>query len=105
MQLGDLSKMVCIAEVYETDISKVKPNQKVTLISQAFRDKYKDDGIPGIVVEKGRLVGSPGIVNRNPLAPADRSVVEVRIEIRDAEAIKQAAELVGLQVKVAFDEQ
>jgi hypothetical protein len=53
------------------------------------------------------MVASPGLTNRNPLAPSDRSVVEVRVEIdpADAAATAEAARRVGLQVTVEFDEQ
>ena len=102
MQVGDLSKMVCIAEVYETDVKNISIGRMATLTSKAFDNEFKS-GIKGKVIDIGRMVGSPGIVHRNPLAPADRSVVEVKIEITDKAAVKHAAEFVGLQVKVEFD--
>jgi hypothetical protein len=78
--------------------------------SPAFTGKYAnghvggDGGIPGRVVRIGSMVASPGLTNRNPLAPSDRSIVEVDIEIAptDKQATAEAANKVGLQVTVEF---
>jgi hypothetical protein len=54
------------------------------------------------------LVSSGGLIQRNPLAPSDRSIVEVTIEIAGADAaatekaIAEAAGHIGLQVTVKF---
>jgi HlyD family secretion protein len=120
MQLGDLRKMVCIAEVYEADVQELEVEQTVTIRSPAFSAGYADGdispetkkrtgGIRGRVVRIGRLVAPPGLSNRNPLAPADRSVVEVRIEIdttaeQDETPMQHAAKHIGMQVTVEFDE-
>lgn len=138
MLIANLDQMVCIAEVYEADAKKIKaekvvgddpavvtaPGDDVRILSMAFDDKFAD-GIPGTVEHVGSLVAPPGLESRNPLAPADRSVVEVRIRIgtgaggeanpsqSDNAALdkqarlnrqynQQAAELVSLQVKVEF---
>jgi hypothetical protein len=52
------------------------------------------------------MVGSPGLTNRNPLAPSDRSVVEVVVAIDPADqaATAEAARHIGLQVTVEFAE-
>ncbi len=115
VQLGDLSDMVCIAEVYEADVKELAIGQEVTLRSPAFSGDFADGpvdastgkrpgGIKGKVERIGSLIASPGLANRNPLAPADRSVVEVRIKIADKAAIQHAAKRVGLQVTVEFGE-
>ena len=115
VQLGDLSQMVCIAEVYEADVKELEVGQTVTIRSPAFSNSFADGpvdpktnqrpgGIQGRVERIGSLIASPGLANRNPLAPADRSVVEVRIELTDQAAIEHAAKRVGLQVTVEFGE-
>jgi len=115
VQLGDLSQMVCLAEVYEADIKELALGQKVTLRSPAFSGAFangpidaktnqRSGGMEGRVQRIGSLITSPGLANRNPLAPADRSVVEVRIEITDQAAIEHASKRVGLQVTVEFGE-
>ncbi|MCA9231472.1 MAG: hypothetical protein KDA57_12530 [Planctomycetales bacterium] len=121
LQLGDLRKMVCVAEVYEADVKELKLNQVVTIRSPAFAGRFSDGdinpanqkrsgGIKGHAVSIGRMIAPPGLSNRNPLAPADRSVVEVRIEIDEEEApadgetaIEHASRHVGLQVTVEFE--
>jgi len=105
MQLGNLKQMVCVAEVYFADAKNIRPNQSVTITSHAFDSKFAA-GIPGTVESISSMVASPGLSNRNPLAPVDRSVVEVRILIdpNNQDAIDQAAKRVGLQVTVRFDE-
>ena len=102
MQLGDLSKMMCVAEVYEADRKELFLDQKVVIRSPAFSGYYADGkfnkdldrrsgGILGKVTQIGRMIAPPGLPNRNPLAPTDRSVVEVRIEIDSAANQKMVA--------------
>ena len=52
------------------------------------------------------MVVSSGIANRNPLAPANRSVMEVliRIDPSDLKATREAACHVDMQVRVEFGE-
>jgi hypothetical protein len=54
----------------------------------------------------GTVVASPNLTNRNPLAPSDRSVVEVVVAIdpADKDATAEAARRIGLQVTVEFGE-
>ena len=110
LDIADLSRMSCVAEVYEADAKEIKVGQAVRLRSPAFTGKYADGnvgeagGIPGRVVRIGSMVASPGLTNRNPLAPSDRSIVEVDVEIdpKDQAATTEAASKVGLQVTVEF---
>jgi HlyD family secretion protein len=113
MQLGDLSEMVCVAEVYEADVKNLKIGQAALIRSPAFAGKFADGidketkertgGIAGKIEQIGGVIGSPGLANRNPLAPADRSVVEVRIALDEA-AIAETSHRVGLQVTVEFEQ-
>ena len=100
MQLGDLNEMICVAEVYEADRKNLSRNQKVIIRSPAFSGYFEDGeiknkedkksqerwgGLRGKIDKIGRMIAPPGLTSRNPLAPADRSVVEVIIKI-DVEA-------------------
>ena len=113
LEIGDVGRMVAIAEVYEADAKELVVGQSAVIRSPAFAGKFADGnvgeagGIRGKVTRVGSMVASPGLTNRNPLAPSDRSVVEVRVEIdpADAAATAEAARRVGLQVTVEFDEQ
>jgi HlyD family secretion protein len=106
LEIGDVSRMVAIAEVYEADAKELVVGQSATIRSPAFAGKFAE-GIRGKVTRIGTMVASPGLTNRNPLAPSDRSVIEVRVEIdpANAAATAEAARRVGLQVTVEFDEQ
>jgi HlyD family secretion protein len=105
--------MVCVAEVYEADVKNLKVGQAAVIRSPAFAGKFADGldpetkertgGITGKIKRIGGVIGSPGLANRNPLAPADRSVVEVRIALDEA-ATEEASHRVGLQVTVEFEE-
>ena len=104
VEIADLTQMSCVAEVYEADAKEIKEGQRVTLRSPAFTGDFANAGIPGRVVRIGSMVASPGLTNRNPLAPSDRSIVEVDVEIdpANAAATAEAASKVGLQVTVEF---
>lgn len=104
LQMADLSEMVCVAEVFEADVKLIGERDKVVLTSSAFGAPYDKTGIQGRVRRIGQLIAAPGIASRDPLARADRHVVEVLVEIdpQDEGATAQAAALVGLQVNVRF---
>jgi hypothetical protein len=74
------------------------------LTSSAFEAPFDEQGIPGKVSRIGQLIAAPGIASRDPLARADRHVVEalVTIDPQNEAATTQAAALVGLQVNVKF---
>ncbi|MEQ8839153.1 MAG: efflux RND transporter periplasmic adaptor subunit, partial [Lacipirellulaceae bacterium] len=113
LQVADLSQMVCIAEVYEGDRTQIKEGQRVVIRSASFGKEFKD-GLEGKVDLISSMIGNPELTNRNPLAPSDRSVVDVRIvldpKVEDEAKKKQlleamtaeAADRIGLQVTVEF---
>jgi HlyD family secretion protein len=115
LQVGDLTRMVCVAEVYEADVKELVEGQEATIRSPAFSGEFADGdatgnggGMRGKVIRVGSLVSSAGLMQRNPLAPSDRSIVEVRIEITGKDAAElsrataEAARHIGLQVTVHF---
>jgi HlyD family secretion protein len=111
LEIGDLSRMTTVAEVYEADAKEIVEGQGAVIRSPAFAGKFADGaegggGIRGKVSRIGRLIASPGLTNRNPLAPSDRSVVEVEVAIdpADVAATEEAAKRIGLQVTVEFDQ-
>jgi HlyD family secretion protein len=110
LKVADLNHMACIAEVYEADVKQVRVGQKALLRSPAFAGNYAPransgkGGIPGTVRRISKIISSPGLTDRNPLAPMDRSVVEVLVEIDpgDSAATQEAGQRIGLQVTVEF---
>ena len=92
LTMGDTSRMRAVAEVYETDIGRVRLGQGATITSRAL-----DHPVTGTVVEIGQMIFKNDVLNVDPAARADARVVEVRIELDDAE---RTAELTNLTVDV-----
>ncbi len=97
MEIGRTNQMYVIAEVYQTDIQKVRLGQKVIISSTALPRELK-----GTVTEIGLLVDRQKILNINPGADTDRRIVEVKIRIDELEDNKLIMGLTNLQVDVAI---
>lgn len=96
-ELARTERMYAVAEIYETDIEKVRVGQKATITSPAFSGK-----IEGTVAQIGLQVSKQEILDINPTANTDRKVVEVKIQIDDISDIQRVAGLTNLQVQVAI---
>lgn len=94
VQLGDVSEMVCVAEVYEGNLALVRLAQPATISSAALAEPLR-----GTVVEIGKVIGRPSLPNPNPLSRQDIRTAEITI-LLDSESAAQAAELINLQVDV-----
>jgi len=92
MELGETDNMSVVAEVYETDINRVKAGQTATISSPAL-----DQPVTGTVTRVGYKVGKMDILNVDPIAKADARVVETVIQVDDSEALQR---LTNLQVDV-----
>ncbi|MDR3638584.1 MAG: HlyD family efflux transporter periplasmic adaptor subunit [Isosphaeraceae bacterium] len=90
--LGDLSAMVAVAEVDQTDAEKVGEGHaaEVTILGRT---------VPGKVTHVGRLVGRNQLPNADPRAPQDLRVLKVTIRLDTAEP---AARFVNMQVEVSI---
>ncbi|MBF2016751.1 MAG: ABC exporter membrane fusion protein [Rivularia sp. T60_A2020_040] len=97
MEIGRTNQMYVVAEVYQTDIQKVRLGQKAFISSTAFPGKLK-----GTVSEIGLLVDRQRILNINPGADTDRRIVEVKIRIDELSDNKLIMGLTNLQVDVAI---
>jgi HlyD family secretion protein len=84
LTMGDTEKMRVVAEIYETDISRVKIGQRARITSRALTGS-----VTGRVVEIGWTIHKNDVLNVDPAARADARVVEVRIELDDAEPVKR----------------
>ncbi len=91
-ELGETDRMYAVAEVYETDIIRVRQGQKATITSTVFPDK-----LTGTVEKVALRVGKKDVLNTDPAADTDARVVEVKIRLDDS---KVAAGLTNLKVKV-----
>ena len=97
VDMGQTNQMYVRAEVYETDISRVRVGQKVIVKG----DRIVED-LQGTVEEIGLQVSRKDIFDTDPVADADARVVEVKISL-SPEASKQVAGLTNLQVRVIID--
>jgi len=101
LQMADLERMAVVAEVHESNVKWIHLGQKATISSKALRSPYDREGLRGTVVYVGKMVSAPGQKPVDPFAPADRHVVEVRIEL-DEEGSRHSASFTNLQVDVTF---
>ena len=96
-EIGNISQMYVVAEVYQTDIQKVRKGQKVTITSPAIVGKLQ-----GTVEEVGWQVDKQSIFSLNPGADTDRKIIEVKICIDKPEDSARVSRLTNLQVDVAI---
>jgi HlyD family secretion protein len=97
VEIGQTQQMYAIAEVYQSDISKVKPGQQVRVTS---------DSIPGELVGTVERIDSQvrrqTIVNTDPSTNIDARVIEIHVAL-DAASSKKAAKFTNLQVTAAIE--
>jgi HlyD family secretion protein len=93
-EIAQNDRMYAVAEVYETDIGRVKPGQRAVVRSPAL-----DPELTGTVERIGLKVGKLEALDTDPAARTDARVVEVKIKLDDS---KRAASLTNLQVEVAI---
>ena len=76
VQLGDTNRMVAVAEVYETDVKRLRLGQKATITNSAFNGK-----VTGQVQEIGLQIYKNNVLNTDPTAATDARIVEVKIQL------------------------
>ncbi|MBD2666029.1 ABC exporter membrane fusion protein [Richelia sinica] len=94
-ELGRTQQMYVVAEVYETDIKKVRLGQSVIITGDALNGK-----LTGKVTDIGLQVGKQNIFNTNPGADTDNKIVDVRIRIDETKDNQLVSALTNLQVQV-----
>jgi HlyD family secretion protein len=93
-EIAQNDAMYAVAEVYETDVGRVKTGMRATVRSPAF-----DHDLAGTVEQIGMKIGKQDLLAADPVARTDARVVEVRIKLDDPE---KAAALSNLQVEVVI---
>ncbi|MCC6508572.1 MAG: efflux RND transporter periplasmic adaptor subunit [Pirellulaceae bacterium] len=96
VQVANLSRMNCQAEIYQTDAPLVKLGQAALLSSDAF-----DKPLRGTVKRIDRLIGFPQLRATDPLAKVDYRTLPVQIEV-DAADVDVASHWLQLQVEVTI---
>ncbi|MDH6058425.1 ABC exporter membrane fusion protein [Umezakia ovalisporum] len=94
--IGETTEMYVVAEVYESDIGKVHPGQKV----QVFGD-FLPIELQGTVDRKSLQVQRQNVINTDPASNIDNRVVEVYIRL-DQTSSQKAANLTNMQVKAVI---
>jgi ABC exporter DevB family membrane fusion protein len=97
VELGQTDQMYVTAEVYETDISKVRLGQKATIKSNGILGDLQ-----GTVDEIGLKIGQKDVLGTDPVADADARVVEVKIRL-NANDSQKIANFTNLQVNVIIN--
>ncbi|MGK7953398.1 MAG: ABC exporter membrane fusion protein [Xenococcaceae cyanobacterium] len=96
-RIGHIDEMYAIAEVYESDIGKVKLGQTATITSNALSEE-----LTGTVEQIGLEIKRQEVVNTDPTANIDAKVVEVKVKL-DEESSKRVAGLTNLLVNVRIN--
>lgn len=92
IDLGNTNQMYVVAEVYETDIGRVKVGQNAAIESEAFEGE-----ITGKVERIGLRIAKNDVLGTDPAAKTDVRVIEVKIKLDDS---KKVSGLTNLQVRV-----
>jgi HlyD family secretion protein len=92
-ELAQTDKMMAIAEVYQTDIDKVRTGQDVLITSQGFGGELR-----GTVSSIDRQVNQQKVFSSQPGENLDRRIVEVKIRIQDRDRARISG-LTNLQVQ------
>ncbi|MEM8810518.1 MAG: HlyD family efflux transporter periplasmic adaptor subunit [Cyanobacteria bacterium P01_G01_bin.38] len=101
VELGRTDEMYAIAEVYETEITRVRQGQPATIISEYGG---VDGELSGTVEHVGMQIGKRTLDSEsaNPATDQNERVVEVRVRI-DPKDSERVAALTNMQVRVQID--
>ncbi|HET6563923.1 MAG TPA: efflux RND transporter periplasmic adaptor subunit, partial [Xanthomonadales bacterium] len=94
LELAEVSQMYAIAEVYETDIGRVKVGQSATVSSAALGSV-----LTGTVETIHPKVAKMDTIGNDPAARKDARIIEVDIRLEDSSS---AASLTYLQVDIVI---
>lgn len=94
LELAKIGSMYAIAEVYETDIRRVRKGQKAIISSDAL-----PEDLTGVVKSIRQKVQKQDEIGTDPAARKDARIVEVAIKLDDS---TPAAGLTNLQVDVVI---
>jgi HlyD family secretion protein len=96
VDLGQTAQMVAVAEVYETDVKRLKTGQKAVITSDAFTEEAI-----GQVEEIGLQIYKNKVLNTDPTAATDARIVEVKV-LLDPISSRKVKAFTNLEVTVAI---
>ncbi|MBR8833437.1 MAG: ABC exporter membrane fusion protein [Stigonema ocellatum SAG 48.90 = DSM 106950] len=97
VEMGDNNNMYAVAEVYQSDIGKVRLGQRVRLTGDSLQGELQ-----GTVARVGLQVLRQNVINSDPSTNIDSRVVEVHVRL-DNPSSEKAATLTNLQVKAVIE--
>jgi HlyD family secretion protein len=95
LEFGRTDSMYAIAEIYETEIAKVRIDQQATITSGALTNPLR-----GTVERIRPLIRKQDVMGTDPAARKDARIIEVEIRIDDSEAVSN---LTNLQVEILIE--
>ncbi|WP_019500406.1 HlyD family efflux transporter periplasmic adaptor subunit [Pseudanabaena sp. PCC 6802] len=98
VELGQTDRMYAIAEVYETDVYKIKPGQRARITSE---NGGFEGELQGTVDRIGLQIKKKNVLDSDPAADKDARVVEVKIRI-DSKDSKKVEALTNLQTRISI---
>lgn len=98
LELGATDRMEAVAEVYESDINRVRVGQPVTLLSE---NGGFSGSLQARVLRISPQVRQRQVLSTDPTGDADARVVEVRLAL-DPEAAARVNDLAGLKIIARF---
>jgi len=99
VDLGKTDQMAVVAEIYQSDIGKIRRGQAAVATSEAFPRELR-----GTVHLVGLQVSKQQVFSNQPGENLDRRIVKVRIHLNSKDS-QQVASLTNLQVQVAIQPQ
>ncbi len=99
VELGRTNQMYAVAEVYETDVGKLRVGQRAKVVSEHGGFK---GSIQGTIDHIGLQIKKQDVLESDPAANKDARVVEVKVRIHPQDSPKIAG-LTNLQVRITFD--
>lgn len=108
LQVADTSAMVVVAEVYESDVPRLRKalaDAKASIAVEVNARNITGDGkaLKGTVTQAdiAPIIAKNTVFALDPRGDSDRRVIEVEVKL-DAAGSKAAADFIGLQVRVEF---
>ncbi|MFN8706268.1 MAG: HlyD family efflux transporter periplasmic adaptor subunit, partial [Planctomyces sp.] len=94
MELGDVSRMEAVAEVFEADVTLLRLKMTADVIFDASGDR-----MTGVVSEIGNQVARKVVLTNDPVSDTDARVVEVRVRLDD-QFMERVARLSNARVEI-----
>lgn len=95
LELAAVEKMYAVAEIYETDIKRVKIGQKAMVSSDALNEK-----LTGKVTYIQPKVQKHDAIGTDPAARKDARIIEVDVLLDNPQAVRR---LINLQVEIVLE--